>query len=496
MWFLSFAIFWEAISLQIILGFLATFLLLTDYVKRRRPRDFPPGPVPLPFLGNLLSYDFKNPHLYNQKLVAIYGNVFSLQFGNMHIVFVNGLQAVKEALIHQGESFLGRPQIPIIYDISKTFGVIMSNGLTWKQQRRFVFSTLRNFGLRKTYLEERIQEESRFLAAAIGDEKGQPFDPYHKIINAASNVICSFTFGNRFDYYDSQFQKLLHYLNEIGVIQQGISAQLYNAFPALMRRLPGPHQTYFKNCKLLESFVRKIIEKHKEDWNPLETKDFIDAYLNEMAKDNTSSTFHMENLLYSVLDLFFAATESVSATLYWAVLYMAVYLEIQAKVQEEIDSVIGQSHIPSVADRDNMPYTNAVIHEIQRRSSIVVVNAPRLTTNDTKVAGFHLPKGTIVMVDLTSVLFDKNEWETPNVFNPNHFLKNGQFRKREAFIQFSTGKRSCPGEQVAKMELFLIFTTLLQKFTFQAPKGVKLSLDSNTGHVLKPNPYQICAIPR
>ncbi|XP_060627550.2 cytochrome P450 2J2-like [Anolis sagrei] len=496
MWFHSFAIFWEAISLQIILGFLATFLLLTDYVRRRRPRGFPPGPVPLPFLGNLLSYDSQKPHLYNQKLVAIYGNVFSLQFGNMHIVHVNGLQAVKEALIHQGENFLDRPQVPITYDISKTFGVIVSNGLTWKQQRRFVLSMLRNFGLGKTYLEERIQEESRFLAAAIGDEKGQPFDPYHQINNAISNVICSVTFGNRFDYHDSQFQKLLHLLDETGVFLRSIFCLLYNAFPALMRRLPGPHQNYFKNCKLLESFVRKIIEKHKEDWNPLETKDFIDAYLNEMAKENASSTFHMENLLHTTLDLFLAGTETTSATLHWAVLYMAVYPEIQAKVQAEIDSVIGQSHLPAMADRDNLPYTNAVIHEIQRRSSIVVLNAPRLTTNDTKVAGFHLPKGTILFADLTSVLFDKNEWETPNVFNPNHFLENGQFMKREAFIPFSTGKRACPGEQMAKMELFIIFTTLLQKFTFQAPKGVKLSLDSKTGHVLKPKPYRICAISR
>uniref|UniRef100_A0A803TUT7 Uncharacterized protein n=1 Tax=Anolis carolinensis TaxID=28377 RepID=A0A803TUT7_ANOCA len=112
----------------------------------------------------------------------------------------------------------------------------------------------------------------------------------------------------------------------------------------------------------------------------------------------------MENLLQSTLDLFVAGTETTSATLHWAVLYMAVYPEIQAKVQAEIDSVIGQSHLPAMADRDNMPYTNAVIHEIQRRSSIVVVNAPRLTANDTQVAGFHLPKVSLQKIYLICFL--------------------------------------------------------------------------------------------
>ncbi|NXI54753.1 CP2J2 protein, partial [Chloroceryle aenea] len=109
-------------------------------------------------------------------------------------------------------------------------------------------------------------------------------------------------------------------------------------------------------------------------------------------------------------------------------------------------------------------YTNATIHEVQRISSIIPFNAPRMATKDTVLDGFHIPKGTVLLTNLTSVMFDKTEWETPDTFNPGHFLKDGQFRKRESFMPFSIGKRACLGEVLARSELFLFFPSLLQKF--------------------------------
>ncbi|KAF7235654.1 Cytochrome P450 2J2 [Varanus komodoensis] len=339
--------------------------------------------------------------------------------------------------------------------------------------------------------------ESNIPSAAIPFfSPGQPFDPHLQIKNAVSNIICSITFGDRFDYSDSKFHKLLHLTDKISELQGNTWIKLYQAFPTIMKYFPGPHHTIFKNWGLFKSFVREIIDKHKEDWNPHETRDFIDAYLNEMAKEDAAPSFHEENLLHCALDLFSAGTETTSATLRWALLYMALHPDIQAKVQAEIDSVIGQSRQPATEDRDRMPYTNAVIHEVQRISNILPLNVPRMTTRDTNVAGFCLPKGSMLITNLTSVLLDKDEWETPDVFNPGHFLENGHFRKREAFIPFSAGKRACLGEQLARTELFLFFTALIQKFTFQPPEDVTLSLDCRMGISMAPQPYWIHAFSR
>ncbi|OXB55018.1 hypothetical protein ASZ78_003710 [Callipepla squamata] len=169
---------------------------------------------------------------------------------------------------------------------------------------------------------------------------------------------------------------------------------------------------------------------------------------------------------------------------------------LTARVQAEINAVIGQSRQPALEDRNNMPYTNAVIHEVQRKGNIIPFNLPRQAVKDTVLAGFHLPKGTIIIPHVYSVMLDKREWETPLSFNPEHFLKDGQFWRREAFMPFSIGKRACLGEQLARAELFLFFTALLQKFTFQAPPDTVLDFKFQLGITMAPRPYKICAVPR
>ncbi|XP_015253255.1 PREDICTED: cytochrome P450 2K1-like [Cyprinodon variegatus] len=119
-----------------------------------------------------------------------------------------------------------------------------------------------------------------------------------------------------------------------------------------------------------------------------------------------------------------------------------------------------------------MPYTDAVIQEIQRMGNIIPLNVAHKMTKDTTLDKYSIPKGTLVIPSLHSVLHDESMWETPQSFNPQHFLdKDGKFRRREAFMPFSAGKRVCLGEQLARMELFLFYTSLLQRFKISHPPG-------------------------
>ncbi|KAG9343110.1 hypothetical protein JZ751_014082 [Albula glossodonta] len=365
----------------------------------------------------------------------------------------------------------------------------------WRRQRQFAVSHLKNFAEGKKTLEFHIQQECAFLCEAFREEQGTPFDPTVMINNAVANVIGSLVFGQRFDYSNTDFQNLLRMSAESIRLAGSALVQLYDAFPGICRRLPGPHETILSNYAKIVTFLRKEIEKHKREWDPFDHRDYIDAYVGEIdkRKKDSEAGFSTENLAYCSVDLFEAGTETLTNTLRWALLFMTKYPDVQKKVQAEIDGVIGPSRPPSMADRVHMPYTNAVIHEVQRMGNILPLNVPRVTSKDTTLGGYFLPKGTMVITNLSSVMSDPNEWETGGQFNPGHFLDSeGKFQRREAFLPFSAGKRACLGEQLARMELFLFFTSLLHKFNFSTVPGEQPSLEAQIGVTLSPKPFRIC----
>ncbi|XP_054459077.1 cytochrome P450 2J2-like [Anoplopoma fimbria] len=471
-------------------------LVLADVVRNWKPHNFPPGPWAAPFLGNILTgLDFKTM----AKLAQEYGPVFSLRKGSDRMVFITGHKMVKEALVNQLDCFADRPIVPLFHETFKGLGIALSNGYLWKKQRKFANTHLRYFGQGQKSLERNIEVESNFLSEAFKEEQGKPFNPHYIIVTAVSNIISSVLFGHRFEYSDQSFRRFLELDNEAVVLAGSPLTQLYDVFPSLLKHLPGPHQTVLGNYKQIMAFLKKQVEKHQEEWNPDDPRDFIDAYLVEMEKnkEDPQAGFNIETLLVCNLDLIEAGTESSATTLRWALVYMLHHPEIQEKVQAEIDRVVGQSRQPTMTDRPNMPYTDAVIHETQRIGNIVPMGFPKMANKDATVGGYFIPKGTPINTILASVLFDKNEWETPDIFNPEHFLDSeGQFRRREAFLPFSAGKRVCLGEHLAKMELFLLFTSLLQRFTFSPVPGEMPSLEGVNGFTYSPEEFRILAEPR
>ncbi|XP_073523956.1 cytochrome P450 2J4-like isoform X2 [Phyllobates terribilis] len=433
------------------------------------------------------------------KLAKSYGDIYTVWLGETPLVVLNGCKAVKDGIVSHSDALSGRPVASFLKDLLGGKGIVMANGHTWKQQRRFGLMTLKNLGLGKSSLESRIQKEARCMVDLFTAKKGKPFDPSFIIEHAVANIISAVVYGHRFSFDDVTFQELIKSNHCIVENIASSWARMYDAFPWLMKHVPGPHQAAFRHMNYLNEYSKKEIEIHKEKISSEEPQDVIDYYLSriEKSKTYTDSTFDEENLLAVITDFFGAGTETTTISLLWGILYMVAYPDIQKRVQKELETVLNGSQA-CYEDRKHLPYTNAVIHEILRSGNIAAVGIPRTCIKDLKVRNYSLKKDTMVLANLDSVLYDPQYWKAPNQFNPQNFLdSDGNFLMNEAFMPFSAGSRVCLGEQLARLELFIFFSTLMQSFSFQLPEGVtKVNTKRIYKLTLQPNPFKICSVPR
>ncbi|KAM6162468.1 cytochrome P450 2D17-like isoform 1-T1 [Erethizon dorsatum] len=482
----------------------AVFLLLVDLLhwRQRWAARYPPGPVPVPGLGNLLQLDFHNMVECCRKLWGRFGDAFSLQLAWEPVVVLNGPAAVREALVSHSEDTADRPPMPVYDHLGvgqRSQGVILAHyGPTWRELRRFSVSTLRNFGLGKKSLEQWVTEEAACLCAAFATQDRRPFSPSALLNKATCNVIASLIYVCRFEYEDLRLGRLLRLLQDTLKEESGIMRQVLNAVPVLLR-IPGLPGTVFPGQKAFMDLLDELLAEHRKTWNPAQPpRDLTDTFLAEVekAKGSPESSFSDENLRLVVGDLFTAGMVTTSTTLAWALLLMILHPDVQRRVQQEIDEVIGQRRHPEMGDQARMPFTNAMIHEVQCFGDIVPLGVPHMTSRDTEVKGFLIPKGTMLIVNLSSVLKDETVWEKPFCFHPGHFLDaRGHFVKHEAFMPFLAGRRACLGEPLARMELFLFFTCLLQRFSFSVPEGQPRPSDcAHFAALVSPSPYKLCAL--
>ncbi|XP_045217170.2 cytochrome P450 2C3 isoform X2 [Macaca fascicularis] len=428
---------------------LSCLILLSLWNRSYAKGKLPPGPTPLPVIGNILQLNTKNISKSISMLAKDYGPVLTVYFGMKPTVVLHGYEAIKEALIDQGEVFSGRGSFPVAEKITQGFA--------------------------------------------------SPCDPTFLLGCVPCNVISSIIFQNRFDYRDQKFLTLMKYFNENFETVSSPWIQLYNAFPFL-RVLPGSHNVIFKNFALQRSFILEKVKEHQESLDINNPRDFIDYFLIRMEKEkhNKESEFTMDNLVATIWDMFSAGTETTSTTMRYGLLLLLKHPEISAKVREEIDHVVGKNRSVCMQDRSRMPYTDAVVHEIQRYIDLIPTSVPHAVTQDIRFREYLIPKGTTILTDLTSVLYDDKEFPNPEKFDPGHFLdESGNFKKSDYFMAFSAGKRICAGEGLARMELFLILTTILQNFTLKPlvdPKDIDTT-PVHKGFGTIPPFYELCFIP-
>ncbi|RUS83909.1 hypothetical protein EGW08_008323 [Elysia chlorotica] len=505
---------------------IATLALVTLYVWRSSKPLYlnrgkiPPYPTrPWPFVGHLLLLR-KDPRGTFLRWRKECGDIFSLDFCGKHVVVLNGYPLLKEVLVRHADLVTVRPKtlMAVVLD-ERNKGIINASGRVWKEQRTASLNILRAFGMGRNIMAGKIREELDVYLEEIAKLGGRPCNMRVLTGVSISNVICSVIMGKKFDYEDPFFTGMIGLVSKI-VTHIGGTA-LLNHIP-ILRFLPGDlfHARELQRnvSEVSDDFIGPVIEKHKAEFDPAqEPADFIEAYLGQIhardsdrddkggsenlngkKKTKLNTTLNDENLNAVIKNIFAAGSETTGSTILWCLLFLVHHPEEQAKVYNQIEAVVGTHRPPEMSDRPYLTYLTAVIMETQRLASIAPFSFQRVVSADIQVNGYTIPKGSVIIPSLDSVLWDEKLWGDPQNFRPQRFLdETGAVVQPEYFVPFSMGKRVCIGEALAKVELFLYLSSLLQRFeVLPAEKGRLPEIRSKFGMTCAPEDYIIRLVDR
>ncbi|XP_021027325.1 cytochrome P450 1A2 [Mus caroli] len=459
----------------------------------------PPGPWGLPFIGHMLTVG-KNPHLSLTRLSQQYGDVLQIRIGSTPVVVLSGLNTIKQALVRQGDDFKGRPDLYSFTLITngKSMTFNPDSGPVWAARRRLAQDALKSFSIASDptsasscYLEEHVSKEANHLISKLQKVMAEVghFEPVNQVVESVANVIGAMCFGKNFPRKSEEMLNIVN--NSRDFVENVTSGNAVDFFP-ILRYLPNPALKRFKTFNdNFVLFLQKTVQEHYQDFNKNSIQDITSALFkhSENYKDN-GGLIPEEKIVNIVNDIFGAGFDTVTTAITWSILLLVTHPNVQRKIHEELDTVVGRDRQPRLSDRPQLPYLEAFILEIYRYTSFVPFTIPHSTTRDTSLNGFHIPKERCIYINQWQVNHDEKQWKDPFVFRPERFLINNNSAidktQSEKVMLFGLGKRRCIGEIPAKWEVFLFLAILLQQLEFSVPPGVKVDLTPNYGLTMKP----------
>ncbi|XP_037082197.1 methyl farnesoate epoxidase-like [Pollicipes pollicipes] len=390
---------------------------------------------------------------------------------------------IKDACAKQ--EFTGRLDnfLLLLRSYHQQLGIIFSQGAAWVEHRRFALHHLKDLGFGKVSTESIVIDEFEELAKDMIRDIGSPMKVNCRFHLTVLNVLWRLVADNRFDSRDPDAQTYINTVNEFfAVLNPHNPLQLAPWLRHIAPEWSG-YNAVVRHRSVTTGMFKELIREHQQTLDRSSPRDFIDLFLLEMeAPGAEGRQFTEQNLTIIGMDLFVAGMETTSTSLSWALLFMVLHPEVQSRVQREIDAVLGGRH-PAYADRHDMPYTAATLMEVARRATVLPRSVSHRAVRDADLAGYAIPKGTVLVMHLDAVHMDAAYWGDPHAFRPERFLQSdGSLRRDERLIPFGVGRRICLGETLARMEMFVLFTCLLQKYRMsvnreQAPPDVSSRRD-------------------
>ncbi|XP_053069123.1 cytochrome P450 2W1 isoform X3 [Acinonyx jubatus] len=312
--------------------------LLRAHTRTPSPAPrWPPGPRPLPLIGNLHLLCVSQQDRSLMELSERYGPVFTVHLGLQKTVVLAGYEAVREALVGTGSKLADRPPVAVFQLIQGGGGIFFSSGARWRAARQFTVRTLHDLGVGRGPMVDKILQELRCLMGQLDSYGGRPF-PLALLGWAPSNITFTLLFGRRFDYQDPVFVSLLRLIDDVMVLLGTPSLQLFNIYPWLGALLQL-HRPVLRKIEEVRAILRTLLETRRPPApgaGPVQS--YMDALIQQGQGKDPHGLFAEADMVACVLDMVMAGTETTSATLQWAALLMSRHPSVQGEPPASLSS--------------------------------------------------------------------------------------------------------------------------------------------------------------
>ncbi|NP_001351714.1 cytochrome P450 monooxygenase [Cicer arietinum] len=458
---------------------LLKFLIPTTKSNKKNHSKLPPGPTPLPIIGNLLKLGNK-PHHSLANLADIHGPIMTLKLGQVTTVVISSADMAKEVLLTHDLITSNRtvPDALSVLNHDQYSLSFMRVSPRWRDLRKicnyqlFSNKTLDSSqALRRRKLQDLLNDIER--CSKVGEAVDVGKAAFKTTVNLLSNTFFSVDFVHSAKEAGEYKEIIVSILKEVGV------PNVSDFFPMLkFLDLQGIRKRSIVSVKKVLSIFKRFVGervKMREGTGSIGNDDVLDALLN-MSSDGGKIEMDKDEIEHLLLNIFVAGTDTTTYTLEWAMAELIHNPEMMSKLKEELEKTVGKGIPVEETDIAKLPYMQAVIKETFRLHPPVPLLLPRRAEIDVKIGDYVIPKDAQILINAWVVGRDPTKWENPNVFIPERFLDSEIDIKGHHFelIPFGSGRRTCPGLPLAIRMLPLMLGSLVNCFDWKLEDGLNV----------------------
>ncbi|KAH7884307.1 cytochrome P450 [Phlebopus sp. FC_14] len=496
--------------LLVSLALLLSGTLVSCYLwKKNSPSSrLPPGPPPLPILGNVLDIPSSEPWVAYKEWTGKYGDVFCIRLLTQTAIILNSLESAKALLEHRSQNYSSRPYLGAIDMLDANWNMaFLPYGDKWRLQRKVFQHPLRAEGV-LAYRPMQLARARELVASMMRDPEGYK---EHLEMHSTSIIMASM-----YDYHpaprnDPMVNKIQTVARMFGLAVTPERSAVFSAFPWLMHVpswVPGfSFQRTVAEVRALtawwldDPFEYTITKKSQGTLGPCVIEDALTRITDE---DEAYARQEQQAVKEAAATSFAAATDTTASTLQVFILAMTIYPDVQKRAQREIESVVGTDRLPNFDDRPRLPYVEAVLRETLRWHPAVPLSLPHCNVSDDVYGGYVIPKGTTVIPNVWAMAHDETKYADPTRFDPGRFFDaDGALNNDTVSYAFGFGRRVCIGRYLADASVWSAIVHLLASFTFRDPgadaddrRGARSGPRFTTGITSQPEPFRLEIIPR